>query len=151
MKKYIVDGNNLIGKISLTSKLQKKDKQAAREKLAHLIERYFSGKSVRVIINFDGYANKKINISKAVIIYSDGQQADAKIKAQIEEESNKRNIVLVSSDNNLREFAKVCGCTIMLSEDFAKAVLKVNKANDEEVKIQEINDPEVFKKIFNVK
>ncbi len=41
MLHYIIDGNNLIGKIKRFSSLQKKDKQTAREKLAFYVDRYF--------------------------------------------------------------------------------------------------------------
>ncbi len=38
---YIIDGNNLIGKIASLMNLQKKDKQASREKLIYILDRYF--------------------------------------------------------------------------------------------------------------
>jgi predicted RNA-binding protein with PIN domain len=44
MKHYIIDGNNLIGKIKSFNQLQKKNKQQCREKLAFLLSRYFSKK-----------------------------------------------------------------------------------------------------------
>ena len=69
MKKYIIDGNNLIGKIQSLANLQKKDKQASREKLAHLVDRYFINKKIEVILNFDGFANQKINTSKIKLVY----------------------------------------------------------------------------------
>ena len=45
MRHYVIDGNNLIGKIGSLHKLQNKDKQGSREKLAFILERYFSGKN----------------------------------------------------------------------------------------------------------
>lgn len=44
MRHYIIDGNNLIGKIASLQKLQKKNKQSSREKLAFILESYFLGK-----------------------------------------------------------------------------------------------------------
>ena len=41
IKKYIIDGNNLIGKISELWSIQKKDKQLSRVKLAKVIDQYF--------------------------------------------------------------------------------------------------------------
>jgi len=150
MKKYIIDGNNLIGKIRSLSNLQKKDKQAPREKLAHLVERYFSNKKVEVILNFDGFANQKISGSKIKLVYSDKISADEKIKKQIEAEGNKRNLVVISSDNNVREFAKVCGCEVILSEDFGKEITKSQNADDEESRIKAMDDIDTFKKLFDV-
>jgi len=150
MKKYIIDGNNLIGKIKPLSDVQKKDKQASREKLAHLVDRYFTNKQVEVILNFDGFANQKINTSKLKLFYSDNRSADEKIKKQIETETNKRNIIVISSDNNVREFAKVCGCEVILSEDFGKEITKSQNADDEESRIKAIDDIDTFKKMFGV-
>lgn len=150
MKKYIIDGNNLIGKIQSLTNLQKKDKQASREKLAHLVDRYFTNKKVEVILNFDGFANRKISVSRTKLVYSDKISADEKIKKQIEAEINKRNIVVISSDNNVREFAKVCGCEVISSEDFGKEITKSQNADDEESRIKAMDDVDTFKKIFNV-
>ena len=150
MKKYIIDGNNLIGKIRSLGNLQKKDKQASREKLAHLVERYFSNKKVEVILNFDGFANQKISVSKIKLVYSDKISADEKIKKQIEAESNKRNVVVISSDNNVREFAQVCGCEIISSEDFGKEITKSQNADDEDSRIKAMDDINTFKKLFDV-
>lgn len=150
MIKYIIDGNNLIGKIKLLYNLQKKDKQASREKLAHLVDRYFANKKIEVILNFDGFANQKINTSKIKLVYSDKISADEKIKKQIETETNKRNIIVISSDNNVREFAKVCGCEVILSEDFGKEITKSQNVDDEESRIKAIDDIDTFKKMFGV-
>jgi len=150
MKKYLIDGNNLIGKIKLLTDLQKKDKQASREKLAHLTDRYFANKKVEVILNFDGFANQKINVTKTKLVYSDNRSADEKIKKQIKVEYSKRNIVVISSDNNVREFAKVCGCEVILSEDFGKEITKSQNVDDEESRIKAMDDIDTFKKIFGV-
>ena len=150
MKKYIIDGNNLIGKIQSLANLQKKDKQASRDKLAHLVDRYFVNKKVEVNLNFDGFADQKISVSKTKLIYSDKISADEKIKKQIEAEGNKRNIVVISSDNNVREFAKVCSCDIVSSEDFGKEITKSQSADDEESRIKEMDDTASFKKMFGV-
>lgn len=150
MKKYIIDGNNLIGKIRTLSALQAKDKQASREKLAFIVERYFAGKKVEVNLHFDGFANQKISTSKIKLFFSNELSADEKIKKQIGSVKNNRNTMVVSSDNNIKDFAKICGCTIVLSEDFGKEITKSKNTDDEETRIQEINDVDTFKKIFKV-
>jgi len=151
MKKYIIDGNNLIGKIASLQILQGKNKQASREKLAYLIERFFIDKKFNVSLHFDGYQNSPIKISKVKIIYSNSRSADDEIKDEIERTKNRRNIIVVTSDNNLREFARVCYCESILSEEFRKELRKEKTVNEEEKLIEEINDVEEFKKLFNVK
>ncbi len=84
MKHYIIDGNNLIGKINSIHKMQQKDKQQSREKLAFMIDNYFHDKNAKVTIHFDGFKNLPIKLNQAKIIYSDSKSADDKIKNQIE-------------------------------------------------------------------
>ncbi len=151
MQKYIIDGNNLIGKIKELQNLQNKDKQAAREKLAFLTERYFQNKRVKVSLHFDGYQNTPIRMNSAKIIYSENKTADEKIKSEISSSKNTRNVTLITSDNNLREFARVCSCSVILSEEFAQELKKRSEKDEEERRIQSINDIEEFKRIFNVK
>jgi predicted RNA-binding protein with PIN domain len=150
MKKYIIDGNNLVGKIKSVANIQKRDKQESREKIAHLIDRFFTNKKNVVFLHFDGFENRNITVDKVKIIYSENVTADEKIKKQIEGEKNNRNTIVVSSDNGIKNFAKVCSCEIILSEDFGKEITKIKYHDDEETRIKEINDIETFKKIFNV-
>ncbi len=150
MKKYLIDGNNVIGKIPSLANLQKKDKQASRERLAHLVDRFFTNKKVNVFLHFDGFANQKIKTNRIKIVYSDKISADEKIKEQIESERNKRIIVVISSDRNVREFSKVCGCDVKSSEDFGKEITNSQSPDDEESRIQAIDDINSFKKMFGV-
>lgn len=150
MKKFIIDGNNLIGKIRSLSILQSKDKQASREKLAFSIDRYFANKKVEVTLHFDGFASNKINTPRIKLIYSNELSADEKIKKQIESVGNSRNISVITSDNNLKEFTKVCGCKCVLSEDFAKELIKGDNVDEEEARIKAMDDVNIFKNLFDV-
>ncbi len=150
MKHYIIDGNNLIGKIKSLHRLQKKDKQHSRTKLAFLIDNYFQAKNAKVTIHFDGYEQQPIKLNNCKITYSQNWIADEKIKQQIESSSNTKNIIVITSDNNLREFARVCSCSLQISEEFADK-LQVNNIDDEDEKIKSMsNDFEEFKKMFGV-
>src|SRR5664280_550476 len=109
MRHYIIDGNNLIGKIGTLQKLQKKNKQSSMEKLAFMLESYFLGKpNNRVSLHYDGFAGQSINVQNIRIIYSGKKTADDEIKSQIEQEKNRRTIIVISSDRNLKDFASVC-------------------------------------------
>ena len=61
-KTYIIDGNNLIGKVKQLNSLQKKDRQTAREKIAFMLDRYFRKKKVKVSLHFDGFQNTPVKI-----------------------------------------------------------------------------------------
>jgi len=150
MKHYIIDGNNLIGKIKSLKSLQNNIKQASREKLANLLERYFINKKAKITLHLDGFAGESINVSKMKIIYSENITADEKIKKQIEEIQSRRNLIVITSDNNLIEFARVCGCEVRKSETFVKQLTVPENQDEEKLRIESIDDPEVFKKLFGV-
>jgi predicted RNA-binding protein with PIN domain len=147
---YIIDGNNLIGKISSLMGLQKKDKQASREKLVYILDRYFVDKKVNVTLHLDGHPGERINSSKMRIVYSENLTADEKIKLQISQSKSPRSITIVTSDSNLAQFAKVCSAKIISSEEFAAEISKSNNALDEEGIIKSINNIDEFKKLFGV-
>jgi len=150
MLHYIIDGNNLIGKIGILQTLQKKNKQSSREKLAFILESYFAGKrNNKVSLHYDGFEGQTIRVQNIKIIYSAERIADDEIKSQIEHEKNRRNVIVVSSDLNLKEFARVCGCAWRSCEDFSKDIINRSPDDEEKKKIDEINNDE-FKKLFDV-
>ena len=150
MLNYIIDGNNLIGKIPSLMGLQKKDKQASREKLVYILDRYFVDKKVNVTLHLDGHPGERINSSKMRIVYSENLTADEKIKLQISQSKSPRSITIVTSDSNLAQFAKVCSAKIISGEEFAAEISKSNNALDEEGIIKSINNIDEFKKLFGV-
>lgn len=147
MKEYLVDGNNLIHKISYLAKLQKTRKQDSREKLSHMLDRFFAGKNVKVFIYFDGHENLPVNTSKVRIFYSGSKPADLLIREHIEDSKNPRNIIAVSSDDDITKLAKACSAETIKSEDFAKHLSAYKKNDDNEKKIDEF-DNEEFKRLF---
>ena len=142
----MIDGNNLIGKISYLYKLGKKDKQATREKLVLLLERYFHGSKNKVFIHFDGFPGDAIRTHKTRIIYSERKTADDTIRRDIELSDNPRNIILVTSDHSLAEFARVCSSKVISSEEFS-SVLQKQGSDSEEQRIKSIDIDEI-KKMF---
>jgi predicted RNA-binding protein with PIN domain len=148
---YIIDGNNLIGKISSLMHLQKKDKQASRDKLTFLLDRFFNNRKANVTLHLDGFAGQKINSSKIKIVYSEKFTADEKIKLQIEKSSTRKSLVVITSDSNLAQFAKVCSCTVISSEVFAAQLNGADSNADEEKIINSMqNNLDEFKKLFDV-
>lgn len=150
MTHYIIDSNNLIGKISSFQKLQKKDKQQSREKLAFLIDNYFQNRNTKVTIHFDGYEQQPIKLVNCKIKYSQNSTADEKIKQQIESSSNPKNLIVITSDNNVSKFARVCSCSVQKSEVFGRQIQR--KETDEEIeRIKKMSkDENEFKKLFGV-
>jgi predicted RNA-binding protein with PIN domain len=149
MKEYVIDGNNLIHKIGNLATLQKKDPQSSREKLALRLEGYFASKKVKVYLYFDGHENLPIRTGKVKVLYSGSRIADEGIRKHIERASNPRNIVLVSSDDEIKRLAHACSAEVIKSEEFAKLILSKNEEDEEEKRIRGLDDDE-FKKLFGV-
>ncbi len=149
IKKYIIDGNNLIGKISELWVLQQKDRQLSRIKLVKYLDQYFANKNVKVSLHLDGYAADPIPSSKVKINYSDNKTADSKIKKEIDNSKNPKVLLVVSSDHSVQNYAKVNSCTVLSSEDFNK-MLKDKKSKKSEDDIAKSISNDEIKKIFGV-
>lgn len=130
--------------------LQKKDKQASREKLVYILDRYFINKKATVTLHLDGHPAGRVSSSKMKIVYSENLTADEKIKKQISQSKSPRNIIVVTSDSNLAQFAKVCSTTVVSSDEFAVEINKSGDKFDEESIIKSINNVDEFKKLFGV-
>lgn len=150
MEYYIIDGNNLIGKVEVLFKLQKKNKQMSREKTAFLIDNYFARKNKKGTLHFDGFENFPIKTSKLKIVYSGKRTADDQIKKEIEDSNIRTRLVIVSSDSNIIEFAKVCACKVLSSEAFGKDIMSRDSKEEEQKRIDEINNNDEFKRLFDV-
>ncbi len=144
---YIIDGNNLIGKIPSLRKLE--DKQSAREKLSLMLQRYFSGRKVKVSLHFDGYENELIKAARIVIRYSLNRSADDLIRKEIENMKNIKSTYVVSSDAEVLSYARSCGCKVIKSEEFYDMISQSNKNFSSEEKPTEFNKDE-FKKLFGI-
>jgi len=149
MKHYIIDGNNVIHKISSFVRLVQKDKQAPREKLVFMIERYFQGRKAKITLHYDGFENLPIKTSFIKIIYSNKKTADEKIRQQIEDADNGKNIIVITSDDGIKAFARKCRCEVIPSEDFIKQIQSMGQVDEETARINSINNSEYFRKLFN--
>jgi predicted RNA-binding protein with PIN domain len=148
-RKYIIDGNNLIGKIPKLWAMQKKDKQSSREGLVFQLERYFYQKKIKVSLHFDGHQNGHLKGSGIKIIYSENTNADNKIKDEISYSDNPKLITVISSDFNVLDFARVNSCTTKKSEAFAREMNKKDDVEDEERLTKGIDNNEM-KRLFGI-
>ncbi len=149
IKHYIIDGNNLIGKINRLADLQKKDPLLTRDKLNVILTNYFEGKKVSVSLHYDGYesfVNKTNNIK---IFFSGSRTADELIKDEIMRYKNPKLICVVSSDKNIIEFSHVNSCYVKTGESFAKEIFQRNKVDIEEKIVKSISSEEI-KRMFGV-
>jgi len=151
MKIYFIDGNNLIGKIPDLKNKLKTDKTFVREQLAFRLDTVFLNSSNAAVVFFDGFINGVINTNKLKIIYSDSRPADLVIKEEINRSKNPRNIVVVSSDNEVYNYGKKCSCDVLKSEEFFTRFFgtAVEKEESEKISLLQKQNDE-FKKLFGL-
>lgn len=119
MKTIIIDGNNLIHKIPVLKSLFLKDKTCAQISLIEKIKTINKGLN-KVVIVFDGYGEDKGNFrfKDFDVYYSKNDTADNVIKEIITNFGNFNLLKVVSSDNEITGFARICGYEIQDSENF---------------------------------
>ncbi|NOX18869.1 MAG: NYN domain-containing protein [Chlorobi bacterium] len=147
IKRYLIDGNNLIWKIPRLAKLQKSNKQAARDHLIPKLDGKFVTSRTAVTVYFDGFPDGELRSSKVKIKYSNNRPADRLIIEEIERSKNPRTICVVSSDHEIQNLAKVCGAKIIKSEEFFND--KSNEQIEDEKPKGKIGDVDEWMRLFN--
>lgn len=124
MRTIIIDANNLLYKVFKNKKVQSKNDN---ERLS-LVESVKSriGNHDKVIFVFDGHGDT----NNSSIIFSGNKSADTVIIKFIEKFSNHRLLTVVSSDNEIARFAKVCGCKVQSSEVYWQNINNPSKDKD---------------------
>lgn len=123
---YIIDGNNLIGscpEIAL-------DDPQARDKLIAILQSFQESKKTKITLVFDGdpqRGNHRVPITpKLAVLYPTyGNTADEEIKHQLEKYTNLREVVLVTSDRELKNYARDKGARTINSIEFYYEMKKV--------------------------
>ncbi len=113
MKTIIIDSNNLIHKIEYLKSLFAKDKESAQVSLVETIKARLN-KNEKVVFVFDGFGKP----GRSDVIFSNDKSADEIIRKKIENFNFHRKLKIVSSDRDITDFAKVCGCEVQSSEAF---------------------------------
>lgn len=149
IKHYIIDGNNLLGKLNGYPEFKKTGNLDSRYKLAFILERFFLKKKVTVTLHFDGHRTIPIKVIKIKIEYSENETADYWIKHEIMVVKNPKTICVVTSDRNVMEFAKVSSCKTISSESFAAEIMMKKAGSEEDKRIKSIDEDEI-KKLFGV-
>ena len=153
---YLIDGNNLLGRIA-PHELRER---AGREGLVGRLLAFQKVTHSRIHLVFDGNPERErtevaVNPKFTIHYPGEGQSADDVIEDVILRLTDRRRFFVVSSDRAIREFAKTSGVTAVTSEVFArelKTALKERKKQKEMEKRVEAPSPlevnlwdEVFK------
>lgn len=129
----LVDGYNLIGlNKSLSSKV---NLQSLREDLLNKLSLYKKSKIHKITVVFDGSHSDNTcrtieNIYGIKVIYSkQNETADDIIKEIVENSENPGEILVVTSDNELKNAVRVEGVSITGSDTLAKRLKSYNQSD----------------------
>ncbi|HLP17717.1 MAG TPA: NYN domain-containing protein [Bacteroidota bacterium] len=131
---YIIDGYNVIHAIPSLKKLLTRDAVLAREELIGHVAGLTHRKKFRGTIVFDGqkppaeFASARAPIH---VVYAAPLSADEKIKQLIEHAPNRAWLVVISSDHEILNFARVCACTTHTSKYFARMLFETDTGGEE--------------------
>ncbi|MFI5144190.1 MAG: NYN domain-containing protein [Ignavibacteria bacterium] len=140
METIIIDSYNLMHKVKELHILLKQDQDVTVDTMVAKMQSYFTNNRVKVILAFDGYGKNKhmgnIDAKFSKTNTSHGyENADELIKALIEKTRNKKLIKVVSSDNEVTNFARECGCKVQGSASFwgelkEKRVIRMKRSGE---------------------
>jgi predicted RNA-binding protein with PIN domain len=149
---YIIDGYNLIHKIPKFKNAIEQSLEHSRNILISFIKAYQSSKNNNITLVFDGdkvgYNEAQGQSTKRLkIIYSDSpEKADPLIKRLILKAKNKKSLTLISADNDLINFCKTQGASVLSPEMFFYQANKhpkqdpINQKYNQQISLNELDE-----------
>jgi len=118
---YLVDGNNVMAQRVGWHR----DKAGARRRLIQDLARFLAARKVKVTVVFDGSPDTDFpegsRYKSVRILYARaGSDADSRVKELVRRSTNKRDLILVSSDRELAAAAAGQGARVVPSGKFRK-------------------------------
>ncbi len=156
---YIIDGNNLIG----VEGKEALNNEESRIILINLLKNFQRQKNTSLIVVFDGSGENFLhqidqNGKFRVLFPSIGHSADDCIKDLLKKFTNMKDVTVVTSDRELKDYCRSAGAKIINSIEFyhllkQKAFI-IHKSNEEKKRIHiELSEQEVeaWLKVFQKK
>jgi predicted RNA-binding protein with PIN domain len=140
---YLIDGNNLIGHIP---DLSLGDRES-RFLLVSRLRRFQKIKNTRVILVFDGPPQEGLgtyhnSVSPFSIAHPEpGESADSLIEEFIREQTDLRRFFVVSSDREIRYFARKHGAKSIDCAAFYLELKGILRESREEAELQKNDEP----------
>lgn len=137
----IIDGHNLIGKMSTISLADPDDE----EKLIRILARHLHKKRRKMVVVFDKGAQTDLRPRQCgsrlrVIFAPPESSADALIIDMIKKDPNPKGMTIVSSDNEIRRCARSRRAKVVSAEDFARELVA---GSDQPANDNSIGTPDV--------
>lgn len=143
---YVIDGNNLIGH---SPGLKVRDDRSKKE-LVRRLSAFHRGRGAQILVVFDGEAGELVpdglTLGGVKITYSGRySDADSKIKSIVSRSKNPKELIVVSSDNELYNFVRAHGARAMKSHEFNQKLNEVLSEKADETKPEITNLSEWYK------
>lgn len=138
---YLIDGNNLLGTLFPGHHRDPENKR----KLVRRLIAFQRSKRARLILVFDGAASADAEAMAAsedrfaIVHPPPGESADTAIREILDGMSDLRKLVVVSSDREIRSFARLQGAADMSTRDFKTELNRTLRAwkNEKEMEKKE--------------
>ncbi len=163
MQNIILDAHNIMHKDATMKRQMDASLTEARQSLVYLVEGLAKKRpDVRYTIVFDGVNAAVLSPLTNVVIRETRrfQEADEIIKDLVRREERPRLTTVVSSDNEVHNFAKLSGCAVKSSESFlreARSSVSGGKSSPQDKRLAVNDKPthvsrleiEAMKKLFD--
>ncbi len=122
----LIDGYNLLFQNPELRKILERDLEKARRILIDQLEEYAGKNNLHILIVFDG--DDKINPcdeskSRVEVCFSESpEKADPLIKRLLKKTKKNHDFTVVTSDNEISNYAKLCGISVTSSQKFAEQI-----------------------------
>jgi predicted RNA-binding protein with PIN domain len=138
---YLIDGNNLLGFL-YPGRVRD---PAHRALLIRQLQSFQRQTRFRVILVFDGAPPDGFpgpgREKFSVVFPREGETADTAIQEYVSGPRDRRRLVVVSSDRDLRTFARAAGATSLPCDAFHRELKKVLRARREARELEKFDDP----------
>ncbi len=120
----IIDGYNLIFQIPELRRLIERDLESARERFLDSLSFYAIKKQADYTVVFDGDGQDRLETRRRqgvrVLFSKPPLKADPVIKRMLSEKKSDEDMVVVTSDVEISNYARICGVKVEMSQKFAK-------------------------------
>jgi predicted RNA-binding protein with PIN domain len=125
----VIDGYNLIFHFPDLRKWMERDLEGARNELIRRVGSYAFSKRCEFILVFDGDSRhsqvQSVKSNVKVLFSRHPEKADTLIKRLIDQQSKKKRLLIVTSDTEIANYAKLYGCSVQAARHFVKLVLRL--------------------------
>lgn len=142
---YLIDGNNLMAQVPGW----RQNVAAARKWLVRDLVEFVAAYRVKVKVVFDGIPDEKlpdgISYKGVTVLYATpGSDADSRIKSIIASSSHKRDLIVVSSDQEIAAFANCQGAKVCAAHEFRTILDAMSEADHTPEKKRGLSRDEVL-------